>query len=398
MQVLIIDDDEVKTDRLKNFLIQQNIERDNILISRDAADARKKLGQFNVDLMLLDVLLPARQGSKASGEHSIELLRQIVEDGVFPAPKNIIGITASEDAIQEFNAEFRGVITQVLHVSPELDDWKETLFNFLEYLKRVEISKNSFDYDVVVLNALRKPELEAVYDTWNLNLGEEHLVGSNISCRKGMLSIDGKDLKIACAHLSQMGPIVATQTTECILSLFKPRMLIMTGICGGFSDSVNVGDVVIADKSWDWQAGKWVEDWSLLSALDPKDASSELVTLAKTIDRDMEKFHQDYKYNRPAEVPNLVWGPMVTGSSVVAAKDIQNVFKTQHRKMCAIDMECYGLYYSCTQHFGSKTKFICIKAVSDLADRDKADNFQKYCSYMSARVGLKLVEKYFRSF
>ncbi|MCG9516829.1 hypothetical protein MCL26_17165 [Acinetobacter pittii] len=397
MQVLLIDDDESKINRLKDFLISQKINEKNILISRDAADARKKLAIYNIDLMLLDVLLPVRQGAKASGEHSIELLRQIVEDGVFPAPKNIIGITASEEALKQFNSEFRGVVTQVLHISPEFDDWKQILHNFIEYLKRVEVSKKSFEYDVVVLNALRKPELEAVYNTWDLTLSDECLVGSNIACRKGIMSIAGRELKVACAHLSQMGPIAATHTTEYILNLFKPRILIMTGICGGFSDSVELGDVVIADKSWDWQAGKWVEDWSLLSALDPKDASSELVTIARTIDSDMQNFYQEYTKYRPEKTPKLVTGPMVTGSSVVASQDIQKVFKSQHRKMCAIDMECYGLYYSCANHAGLKTKFICIKSVSDLADREKADNFHEYCSYMSARVGMKLVEKYFLS-
>ena len=58
-------------------------------------------------------------------------------------------------------------------------------------------------------------------------------------------------------------------------------------------------------------------------------------------------------------------------------------------------MECFGLYYSCTHHFGIKPKFICIKAVSDLADREKEDNFQHFCSYMSAQIGLRLIEKFF---
>jgi len=41
-------------------------------------------------------------------------------------------------------------------------------------------------------------------------------------------------------------------------------------------------------------------------------------------------------------------------------------------------------------------KAICIKAVSDLADRAKGDDFQAYCSHMSAMVGLETLRGYFR--
>jgi nucleoside phosphorylase len=87
---------------------------------------------------------------------------------------------------------------------------------------------------------------------------------------------------------------------------------------------------------------------------------------------------------------------MVTGSSVVASTDIQTLFRDQHRKMVGIDMECYGLYYAADQHGGSPVKVVCIKSVSDLADRAKGDDFQAYCSHMSAMVGLETVRGYFR--
>ena len=327
----------------------------------------------------------------------INLLRQIVEDEILPTPTHILGITASEETRNEVDEQFKELVTNVIHVSADQDDWKAVLKPYLQRLLRSENENTSFIYDVVVLNALRHPELQAVYDSWPLALSEEKLVGSNINCKTGHLKLNnGKTLKIACAHLNQMGPIAATHSTEFLLKQFKPRVIIMTGICGGFSNAVSVGDVVIADKSWDWQAGKWVEDWSLQSASDPKEASYELVSLAKTIDVDMQSFYQQYTGHRPPNHPKLISAPMVSGSSVVASADIQKVFRGQHRKMAAIDMECYGVYYSCANHYGQATKMICIKSVSDLADRAKDDNYQSYCSFISASVALRLIEKYFK--
>lgn len=396
MYVLLVDDCDLKIKQLKRFLIEQGLAENDLLIAKDAADASKKLQVHKIDLMLIDVLLPVRENAKPSSDTSINLLRQIVEDAIFPTPTHILGVTACEDTRNAVDVQFKELVTNVVHVSPDQNDWKAILQPFVQRLIRNEHENASFIYDVVVLNALRKPELAAIYESWPLNLSEEKLLGSNLNYRTGYLNLDsGKILKIACAHLNQMGPVSATHSTEVILRLLKPRVLIMTGICGGFSDTVSLGDVVIADSSWDWQAGKWIEGGILESASDPKDADNELVALAETIDDEMQSFYESYNGFRPPEYPKLISAPMVSGSSVVASADIQKVFRNQHRKMAAIDMECYGLYYSCANHHGQATKAICIKSVSDLSDREKDDNFHKYCSFISASVALRVIEKYF---
>lgn len=396
MHVLLIDDCDLKINQLRRFLIEQGVAENDLLIAKDAADATKKLQAHKIDLMLIDVLLPVRSNAIPRSDSSINLLRQIVEDGIFPTPTHILGVTACEDTRNVVDDQFKELVTNVVHVSPDQNDWKTILQTFVQRLLRSEHENTSFIYDVVILNALRKPELAAIYESWPLNLSDEKLLGSNINYRTGCLNLEsGKTLKIACAHLNQMGPVAATHSTEVILRLLKPRVLIMTGICGGFADAVSLGDVVIADSSWDWQAGKWVEGGVLESASDPKDGDNELVALAETIDDEMQSLYESYKGFKPSKHPTLIPAPMVSGSSVVASDDIQKVFRNQHRKMAAIDMECYGLYYSCANHHGQATKAICIKSVSDLADRTKDDNIQKYCSFISASVALRVIEKYF---
>lgn len=171
----------------------------------------------------------------------------------------------------------------------------------------------------------------------------------------------------------------------------------MTGVCGGFADHVRVGDVVVAEKSWDWQAGKWSEGGALATALDQRDGSAELVAEARGIEAVLADIYEAYRGARPESMPRLVVGPMVTGSSVVASLDIQKVFRNQHRKMIGVDMECYGLYFAGANSGGAPVSAICVKAVSDLADRTKGDDFQTYCSsYLSAQVSLELVRRYFR--
>lgn len=395
MKVLIVDDDPQKLTVIRHFLLEQGVSITDIVTSEHAAEARLVLEHTCIDIFLIDVLLPVRKGALPRGEDSVELLRQIVEDGTTPAPRYILGMTASLEAHAVFDADFRSLFTQVLHVSPGEDSWRESLRALLLFVRRVEAAKDSHDYDICVLDALRVPELEAVYESWPMKLGAEHLVRRNIICSTGTVLLDGVERSIVCAHLSQMGPIASAHAATALLSEFRPRVLVMTGICGGFADHVNIGDVVAAEKSWDWQAGKWSEDGTLSVAPDQRNAAAELIAEARFAGSKLANLHRAYSGTKPNESPKLVVGPMVTGSSVIASLDIQKVFRSQHRKMVGVDMECYGLYYAAENHAGAPARTICVKSVSDLADRAKGDNFQAYCSHMSAVVALEVVRGYF---
>ncbi len=397
MKILIVDDDQNKVTTIKSELLGSGLQNSDIYEAYHAAEARKLLASTAFDVMLIDVLLPARENATPTGETSVELLRQIVDDGTSKAPKHIIGVTANSDALQQYKNEFQALTFHIVEVTPCSDEWKSFLKKFILRFRRIKEAESTFDYDVCVLTALRDPELKAVLSTWNAVLEPEELLTRSVLVQRGTLTYDGKVKHVAFAHPAQMGLVAAVHATEALLQAFKPRILIMTGICGGFSEHVRVGDLVVADKSWDWQAGKWTQEGTLISAPDQKDASSELVAIAQGIKSKLNDFQSAFQGNTPPERANLVTGPMVSGSSVVASTDIQDVFRKQHRKMVAVDMECYGMYYAAAMTAGPVPKTICIKSVSDLADRTKADDFHRYCSYMSARVALRIMQNYWKS-
>ena len=398
MRFLLVDDDQHKREAIVNFLASRGVERESIVVAEHAAAARVKLSESSYDVLLLDVLLPSRAGARPAGEHSVELLRQIVEDGTSTAPQFIIGITADAQGTLDYTAEFKTLVTQVVHFNQGDGVWQQMLSVVLQLLKRQDQAKQTNNYDVVVLNALRSPELDNLLKVWPVKLGSEKLLCRNILHSTGTLVLDGTTKRVACAHLSQMGPIASAHAAATLLTEYRPRLIVMTGICGGFSKEVSIGDLVIADKSWDWQAGKWTEEGLLAPSVDPRDGAADLVAYARTITEVVKLAHDRFTgYEKPAIAPKLVAGPMVTGSAVVASKDIQDVFKSQHRKMAGIDMECYGMYYAASNHAGAPVRTLCIKAVSDLADRAKVDDHQQYCSYISAAAMLEVVRLHFRN-
>ena len=57
-------------------------------------------------------------------------------------------------------------------------------------------------------------------------------------------------------------------------------------------------------------------------------------------------------------------------------------------------MEIYGLYSAVENTSGEKPKVFALKSVCDFADVDKDDDYQTYCSYMSANVLRIFVERF----
>lgn len=392
--VLIVDDDPQKVAAITAALRLQGIPDDSIAAAAHAAEARQVLSKRFFNVMLLDVLLPARAGAVPAGDVSVDLLRQIVEDGTTPAPAHILAITADLSALRVHDSAFRRMTTQVLHVEVGASEWRESLALLVKRVVAEEQAKATFDIDICVQTALRSPEQIAVLQYWPASWTAEEHLSRGVLVRKGKLLVQGRTLSVACAHASQMGIVASTHLAGVLLNRFRPRILAMTGICGGIGSEIQLGDVVVADKSWDWQSGKWNEAGKLLSAVDQKDASADLVALARGVDAQLEKLYHSYDEEKPDQVPRLHVAPIVSGSSVVEHESLHQLLIGQHRKVGAVDMECYGVYYQASAASQPAPKVLCVKAVTDFAKKGKENTMQRFGSYISAMTMLATLKRW----
>ncbi len=191
-------------------------------------------------------------------------------------------------------------------------------------------------------------------------------------------------MRVACAYAAQPGVPAAMHLAWMLQSEFRPKTMAMTGICGGVGASVALGDVVIAQKSWDWQTGKWMSSGELASEIEQCEASADLVAAASGVD--LSCAYHGYPGAKPANSPAVLVAPMVTGSGVVANETLHGVMRGPHRKAAAVDMECFGFYYAVNASPNPRPDVICIKSVSDLANSGKSDEFHSFCSAMSAEA------------
>ena len=61
------------------------------------------------------------------------------------------------------------------------------------------------------------------------------------------------------------------------------------------------------------------------------------------------------------------------------------------RQADGIDMEAYGMYYASQQSINPKPIPICMKSISDFANKDKSDEHQEYAAFISAQFAKAFV-------
>jgi nucleoside phosphorylase/CheY-like chemotaxis protein len=390
IKVLIAEDNPQKAQKIKLELISQGVSENNITISSSGVATRTLLRSESFSLLLLDLALPNREQDNPSPEVGLEILRLIVDDQEYPSPIAILGTTADQESLEKYHDQFLELITQILFITPTDNEWKVSIRNTIGRLMQAENTAKPHVIDVCYITALREPELAAILKL-PIAWGDELSMGNGILVQEGYATVNGKKLSFICAHSPHMGLVAASFMTRALWERYRPKVIMMTGICGGLGNA-QLGDVVVAERSWDWQSGKWLHDGSFSSSPDQKEATPELIALARGTLGDAENFWRNSEI-RPANKPKLHIAPMVSGSAVVEDPELHARFFSQHRKAIAVDMECYGVYFSASMSGSPAPKFICIKSVSDLANRDKSDNFQEFCSELSASISFKIIER-----
>ena len=394
--ILIVDDDNQKLASIKHELLSVGIVEADICTASDAASARRELRRAEFELLLVDLILPARLNATPRADVGLELVTMIVEDGDLEAPRNIVGITADETALASCREQFRDLTLQILLVDPTRIEWKESLKRIVEFISTTISRSEKYNVDVCFLTALRYPEYEAVIAQISDWSAEQPCFGGPL-VRQAKANFGGETRRIVAAYAPQMGPITSALTANALISEFRPRVLVMTGICGGVDNKLNLGDVIVAERSWDWQSGKWTDSGEFEQAPDQCPATQLLIDSALAVGGQLERMHDEYRGPKPRQYPALKSGPMVSGSAVIEQSAMHAMFKRQHRKSLAVDMECYGVYRAATSCGVPKPAVICIKSVSDLANREKSDDYQEYGSAITAALSFSMLDRYFSS-
>jgi len=196
------------------------------------------------------------------------------------------------------------------------------------------------------------------------------------------------DVSVACVNIDGMGPVKAAIATTKVIVTLRPKLAILVGICASGQDDVALGDVVVAERAYDYDSGKLLNG-EFLPEYEPIEIQPSVRTIIShycTNHALAQRISAEFTYlaGKPANPPAFRLGTFASGSKVLADKDYVASIKKHNRKIHGIDMEVYAFYRACWEAAVTKTIFLAVKSVQDKAGSDKADDYRQYCSYAAA--------------
>ena len=345
-------------------------------------DARKTMtayvSQNRYDLIVMDLLLPFTKGGQAidaSGEVS-----RMMSANELNRRSYVIALSEHQNLVDEQKENFllKGIILQ--QFDHDSETWEITLTS---YIARV---KAEIRLDFIIICALEE-EREAYFSTV-ADCGEKNIL-QGLDCQ----NLQSENFKGLCILLPTMGLVEAAIVTTRAIEKFSPRLVAMSGVCGGYSKNSALGQLLIANPTWEYQSGIWSENNFNIEPYQADLSESVRLRLKATIDkvRLMDELETDISATRPCarSSPRIV--PFASGSAVVASTDRIGEIADQHRKIAGIDMEMYGVYKSLKLSCRPDVPFFGVKTVVDFADEKKEDDLHEYGAIISERFTVNAI-------
>lgn len=413
MRVLIVDDENSKVVEIAAVLRDSGVADDQIVVVTTAAAALKELKSAYFDLLILDLFLPNRIGERPSLTGGVDLLKRIHRGADVSPPEYIFGLTANLEAMEHSRSDFADHSWHLEEVSPSKTAWKLKLMEKVRYLRAREefnaaenggsIGDSPPRCDLLVVCALQDPELSEFFRASGGNWEVATYSGDPHIYRRSELSLGNRRISVVAQCLPQMGLVAAGVSVAKALTLFRPSVVAMSGVCAGRKPDCNLGDAIAANLTWDYGSGKFTEvDGEVVFEAAPFQAaaSAKVVAILKDMESDtalMEQIYYESPGYRPEKVPRFHIGPMASGAAVQNHREFFSGVVSQQRKILGIDMEAFAVAWAAHEALEPQPHWLIIKAVADFADGTKDSRIQGFGSFLSARLILKAVTRLFEN-
>lgn len=402
MKVLIVDDDVSKATSISKVLLAAGVPSiDDIVHVTNAHDASTQLRRVQFDLLILDLMIPKSRLAEPEIDGGQMLLRDIMARQSYLRPRYIVGLTSYDNARDHSEADFNNGLWSILKYSTSSPEWIEQLTTKVRYISSAAEAASigeEYDYDVAFVCALAKPELSAVL-ALDLNWVELKKPTDPTQYWEGSFKLGDETFRCVACHAAQMGMVATAAAVSKVTAAFRPRLVVMTGICAGREGDIQLGDVVAVSISWDYGNGKFQKkDNKVLFSPDPvqialdpmlRKHAEALAADGETLDAIRREY--DPKINR---VLKLVVGAMATGAAVRADDGFFDELASAKRKVVAVEMEAYAVYATAAEMPAPRPLPLVVKSVCDFANSEKNDNYQEYAAHTSAVCALRIVQSY----
>ena len=281
LKILIVDDERIKIGKIREALQQTGkIDVEDMEDCMTVDDAIRKIRNCRYDLIILDVLLPYKIDQEVSSTGGTAVLKCITTMDQAKKPLCIIGLTGYEESLNQCESVFADAACLLIKYQGDSDEWRKKLKRKVIWLyeakKELEAEKErmaeqanmGYQYDIAIITAA-EVEFQAVL-ALDLDWKEESVPGDPQLYYTAEATENGEKKRLLLARQKYMGMPAASALVTRILAAFRPKCVCMVGITGGKKGEVRIGDLIVADESWDYGSGKWKDsDGNLLFLPEP---------------------------------------------------------------------------------------------------------------------------------
>lgn len=209
-----------------------------------------------------------------------------------------------------------------------------------------------------------------------------------------------RSVRIVTLRQLEKGLTSAAITATKALCIWRPNVVVMTGICAGVRGSVNLGDLIVASQCFEHTSGQlW--DGQLIPLQNRVSIQPWLLDFLMSLTDSpamLEQIQAGYGQPLPAGCTTAIhYGAMACGPQVIRDQAYIEQLKSKEYSLVGLDMESYGVALAasmCSTNSHTIVPLI-VKGVCDFADSEKSDLWHDYCAYASASFALALLEQIF---
>jgi|GEM_PF-155693 len=405
LRVLVVEDDAQKAEHvvaaIRDSLDTELVE---VNVSTTAVDAARRLGDTEYDLLVLDLMLPMRDGEPPREDAGLKLLGQL-QLRAGRLPRYVMGLTSHEQLSSKQSSEFEKEFWQVLTYDAASSEWVERLkvkVLQLAALREQELRAEDYLVDLAIVTAVHEVELDAVLKLPGGWQAEPADSGDGTLYWRGEFARDERRVSVVAACADEMGMPASAALAMKIACTRRPRVLAMVGIAAGVKG--DFGEILIADRAWDYGSGKKKRDKLRGSIFLPEPSQIPVEPLVKAQLKQfrkrsdmLEKIRNDW--GEPvASILKTQMGPFASGAAVLEDREvIEAMAENLQRKLVGVEMEAYGVLAAARISRHPRPSAIVVKSICDFGDERKGDEYQAYAAYTSASFVYEFALEYIAS-
>lgn len=379
MKILVLEDEDEKFEQVRAHVVEI-IPEAIIQREKNWLDYSRTIATDKFDLILLDLIVPRSSKDSTVEDHHASLVETTRDyrSKSFSTPAIVLTRHNLDegDFVHDLNLVDINVISFNDH-----GKWREALK--IKLLAAQPAKK----FAVVIMCALEKEAdaFEGLTDTW----GPVTTI-SGLTCREVQIG----EYKTVIVRASRMGLVAAAVAAAFALDRFEPRLICMSGICGGVAGESEMYDLLVTQSCYQHDAGKWSaegfksEHYDVQLDVDVHNKLIELVSdraLMALLLADLNPGKSEVPNGQERVNCNIKSGAITSsGSAVIAEEGKTSTLAVGQRKLAGFDMEVYSIYEA-ARHASKRTAFFAAKAVVDDGGKNKGDSFHRIGCLLSAK-------------